>query len=191
MSPGMLREVRTAARAGGYVVSTAVASAERLPFGDATFDRVIASHMLYHVPDQRRALEEMRRVARNGGRVVLATNGGTNGTYDLHCVAARAVGFMPTPNDAARFTLEDLALVRSIFPSAEVFVREDALLFPDAAAVLRYYASYPVDEIEGRPLDGSHRAPLIERMGRHVSEIIARDGVLRLPKTAGCFVATV
>jgi len=42
---------------------------------DAAFYRVLAAHLLYHVPDRQAALHELRRSFAPGGRVVLATNG--------------------------------------------------------------------------------------------------------------------
>jgi SAM-dependent methyltransferase len=39
------------------------------------FDAVIANHMLYHVPDRARALTEIRRVLRPGGRLVIGDLG--------------------------------------------------------------------------------------------------------------------
>lgn len=41
-----------------------VAPAHALPFGDGAWDFVLASHVIEHVPDPIRALEEWRRVAR-------------------------------------------------------------------------------------------------------------------------------
>jgi SAM-dependent methyltransferase len=42
-------------------------SALDLPFPDGTFDRIIASEVLEHVPDDRRAMSELARVLRPGG----------------------------------------------------------------------------------------------------------------------------
>jgi len=43
---------------------------ERLPFPDASFDRVLAVHVLEHLPNLPAALVEARRLLRPGGRLV-------------------------------------------------------------------------------------------------------------------------
>jgi SAM-dependent methyltransferase len=45
--------------------------AERLPFGDASFDAVVAGFVVNHLPRPERALAEFVRVVRPGGRVAL------------------------------------------------------------------------------------------------------------------------
>jgi SAM-dependent methyltransferase len=50
-----------------------IASAEDLPFQDATFDCIICTEVLEHCADPDRALAEMSRVLRPGGRIFLTT----------------------------------------------------------------------------------------------------------------------
>jgi ubiquinone/menaquinone biosynthesis C-methylase UbiE len=65
---GMLERARKRAASVGREVTTAGAPAEALPFEDASFDTVVASYVLCSVDDQDRALAEIRRVLRPGGR---------------------------------------------------------------------------------------------------------------------------
>ncbi len=55
-------------------VEAVAGDVQDLPFNDGVFDCAVAAWMLYHVPDLSRALLELRRVLRDGGRLVAATN---------------------------------------------------------------------------------------------------------------------
>src|SRR5689334_308307 len=66
----MLRRLE---RAGGRTASPPTilrAPAEDLPFEDATFDSVVSTLVLCGVDDQPRAVREIRRVLRPGGRLI-------------------------------------------------------------------------------------------------------------------------
>jgi len=52
-------------------VHAAVADAERLPFGDGTFDAVVSFGVLHHTPDARRAIAEIHRVLKSGGLTIV------------------------------------------------------------------------------------------------------------------------
>jgi ubiquinone/menaquinone biosynthesis C-methylase UbiE len=53
-------------------VATAVnGDATKLPFADGTFDRIIASEVLEHIPDDRAALVALSRVLRPGGTIAV------------------------------------------------------------------------------------------------------------------------
>ena len=60
--------------ARGAGVDAHLGDVQDLPFGDASFDCVVAAWMLYHVPDVDRGLAELARVLRPGGRLVAVTN---------------------------------------------------------------------------------------------------------------------
>ena len=68
--PPMLRRLERAASARGSAVTVLRAPAEDLPFDDHTFDVVVATLVLCGVDDQPRALRELRRVLRPGGRLL-------------------------------------------------------------------------------------------------------------------------
>ncbi|HAQ22814.1 MAG TPA: SAM-dependent methyltransferase [Acidimicrobiaceae bacterium] len=52
---------------GDVVLETANGDATRLPFADASFDRIIASEVVEHIDDDENALAELVRVLRPGG----------------------------------------------------------------------------------------------------------------------------
>lgn len=72
LSPGM---IEVAKQVLGDRAAFAVADAQELPFPDESFEVVLASHMLYHVPDRPKALAEIRRVLVPGGTFHAAANG--------------------------------------------------------------------------------------------------------------------
>jgi SAM-dependent methyltransferase len=65
-------------------------AAESLPFDDESFDVVLCIQVLEHVDDPARAVRELHRVVRSGGRVLAATHG----SYVYH----------PDPADHWRWT---------------------------------------------------------------------------------------
>lgn len=63
---------------------------QRLPFGDESYDVVFASHVLEHIPDDRAAIAEIRRILRPGGIAILP----------VPIVAPRTVEYgAPNPNE--------------------------------------------------------------------------------------------
>ncbi len=69
-SAGMLAEAERNLRDSGRSFRFAVVDAQNLPYGDDSFDAVIANFMLYHVPDRPRALSEIVRVLKPSGGAV-------------------------------------------------------------------------------------------------------------------------
>jgi SAM-dependent methyltransferase len=71
LSPDMLAIARRRAAEAGGDVDLREGDAHRLPFADAAFDTVVCTYGLCTIPDDRRAVGEMHRVLRSGGRLVL------------------------------------------------------------------------------------------------------------------------
>ncbi len=190
-SPAMLAEAVQRGVQAGISLSTLQADAQFLPLADDCCRRVMANHILYHVPDRVAALQEMARVLAPGGRIVLVTNAADAGQVleDAHVDAAQALGWTCPPGLDARFSLDHVDLVRSVFPTARVVVREDAFIFPDSDSALRYYATGMIDRVDPLPADGSHRARLLPLVKARLDAIVAETGELRVPKNSGCFVA--
>lgn len=73
MTAAMLAEGKRAADAAGLAnVIFQHGDAAALPFLDESFDVVLTRHALHHMPDPARAVAEMARCLRPGGRIALA-----------------------------------------------------------------------------------------------------------------------
>jgi SAM-dependent methyltransferase len=55
----------------GMLATAVNGDATRLPFADGSFDRIIASEVMEHVPDDLAALDELTRVLRPGGTIAI------------------------------------------------------------------------------------------------------------------------
>jgi ubiquinone/menaquinone biosynthesis C-methylase UbiE len=67
----MIAEARRRAKEIHLPITFEVGTAQALPFADRTFDVCRALRLLEHLPDAERALKEMVRTARAGGRIVV------------------------------------------------------------------------------------------------------------------------
>ena len=70
-SPAMLAIARERARELGRQLDLVLGDAQALEFADATFDTVVCTFSLCSIPDEARALAEVQRVLRPGGRLIL------------------------------------------------------------------------------------------------------------------------
>jgi ubiquinone/menaquinone biosynthesis C-methylase UbiE len=70
-SPAMLEIARGRASAVGRQVDLRLGDAQALDLPDGAFDTVLCTLSLCAIPDERRAIAEMKRVLRPGGRLVL------------------------------------------------------------------------------------------------------------------------
>ncbi|MDF1522377.1 MAG: class I SAM-dependent methyltransferase [Trueperaceae bacterium] len=186
-SPGMMAAARAALDALGRQATCLVADADALPFDDGAFDLVFANHMLYHVPDLPRAVAELRRVLRPGGRLVAATNGDAHlqelaeALRDLRAAGPDVRVDLP---HRLSFTLENgAATLRAAFDDVERHDREDELLLDDAELIVRYLLSmtYAPDTATARALTGRARALVAARL-------VA--GPMRVRRVSGVFVAS-
>jgi ubiquinone/menaquinone biosynthesis C-methylase UbiE len=78
-SPEMLSRARKKATETGTEIDFQMASAEALPFSEATFDVVLSTTVFHCLPDRARRLciREMARVLKPGGRLLLIDFGGS------------------------------------------------------------------------------------------------------------------
>lgn len=177
LSAGML----TQARQNVGSSRTAALDAQDLPFSEAWFDAVIANHMLYHVPDRPRALSEIRRVLKPGGRIYAAT-GGLDQFSELIAMVRR---FDPElvlwegrgPDSFALETgAEQLA---PFFSEVRLHRYNDALEVTEIAPLVDYVAS--------KVALSSERKAAFTRFAEQ--EMARLGGILRISKDYGLFEA--
>jgi SAM-dependent methyltransferase len=125
------RMVELAASRG---VDARVGRAEALEFEDGSFDCVVAAWMLYHVAELDRALSELARVLRPGGRAVVVTNG-RHHLKELYELIGR-------DRVASNFAAEDGAeLLGRHFARVDRRDADGWIVFPDSSAAQAYVSS--------------------------------------------------
>ena len=180
ISHSMIKLATTAVGQRVAQVRGVEANVQSLPFDDASFDVVIANHMLYHATDVDTAVGEIRRVLRPRGRLVASTVGPSH----LREVVEIARATFSTPRER---NLGDIfgpvsgfAALERHFDAVEWRTYEDTLRCTHVDDVLAYITSIP---------PGSHATP--EQL-RSLTEEIERQmdrggGVLEVTKESGVF----
>ena len=189
LSDGMLESAKHSVAGIKRSFKFEVIDAQFIPYDDETFDIVIANHMLYHLPDQAKALMEIRRVLRSpdpasgkpGGRLV-ATTIGDEHMKELNAWLQRV---SMEPNFALfslSFTLESgLEQLQPYFRQVEMRRYEDSLHITEIEPVIAYiYSSMRIREFS--------EAALVELRSELERELQSK-GMLFVTKDSGLFEA--
>jgi SAM-dependent methyltransferase len=141
---------------------------------------VIASHMLYHVPDITRALSEIGRVLKPSGKLFAATNGRAH-LRELDDMIRSVVPDFPAISSS--FTLENgESLIQGHFDEITLLRYEDSLVVPDVSALSSYVRSM------------ASLARTTEEQLRAIDRVIEREmnrkGPISISKDSGVFVAS-
>ena len=177
-SEGMVEETRK--KLSQYVnIECRVVDIQEIPFEDNHFDAVIANMMLYHVPDLKKGLSEVRRVLKTEGKFYCATYG-EHGIIEYISNLLGAYGIKDHVNK--NFTLQNgEILLKGAFPCVEKLVYQDALQVTDADDMVDYIYS----------LSSMTTLSAVPRSA--VKEILIQNmvnGILNVPKEYGMFIAS-
>jgi SAM-dependent methyltransferase len=154
------------------------ADLQALPFADGAFDVVLANHVLYHVADLPRALDELARVLAPGGRFY-ATTVGERHLAELRDLVGRRA---PWNRNHERFGLGNgLARLAPWFDDVGLDEYPDAFLVTETEPVIDYLLSTAT----ARPLTEGD----VAEIRAAIDDAIARDGVFVLAKQVGLFAA--
>ena len=155
------------------------ADIQEIPFGENSFDCVIAHMMLYHVPDLPKGLAEVHRVLKPGGAFYCATYGENGIMAYLSALLGR---FGVTDPLNKRFTLQNgSGILKTLFSSV---IRED---YPDALKVTdpEDLADYLYSLGSMADLDPAYHSEIVDTLRREM-----KNGVLMVPKEYGMFICS-
>jgi ubiquinone/menaquinone biosynthesis C-methylase UbiE len=182
LSTGMVREARDHLQ-GHPVFAYHVSDVQRLPLPSALFDRLIANHMLYHVPDIQAALHEFKRCLKPGQPLFAATNGRAHMAELDQLLKDFEPGYTLALRAVERFALENAReQLERVFASVEVLPFDCNLKVTDPAALIAYVAS-----MWGWLEDPSSEK--FETFERFVRQRFQPKGYLWITKSAGLVIA--
>lgn len=182
-SAGMVREAEERCAPLSFASVTGIeADAADLPFADESFDVVIAMHMLYHLPDQARAIAEMYRVLKPGGTLAVTTNGAAN-LAELYALTT-VLGSDPIDPSAVAFGYDRAdQLMRQQFGNVTRAIHPGGLRVTEPEVVYLALTSYPPgDAADQETLDAFRLA---------IDAAFARQGgVLNVQKDTAILLST-
>jgi len=156
--------------------------AQSIPYEAETFDAVMANYMLYHVPDRPKAISEIQRVLKPGGRLIAATVGENHLTEMMDWIR-------DVTNDKQRepfaqpFTLENgLDQLRPFFTTVELARYSDSLRVTEVEPIMAYICS----SIRAAELSEEK----LEEIRSNLMKELSAKGEILITKDAGLFEAT-
>jgi len=181
-SEGMVKEATERCMPLGFTSLTGQqADITALPFADQSFDVVIAMHMLYHVPDQEKAVAEMHRVLKPGGTLAVTNNGADN-LRQLYALTT-TLGSPPVdPSSVAFGHQRATALLEAQFGNVDQSLHPGSLHVTDPEVVFMALTSYP-------PGDGASDAQLDAFRHAIADAFETGGGALDVHKDAGLFLS--
>jgi SAM-dependent methyltransferase len=154
LNDAMLEEAKRLPLPLGLTVDWRQGSALALPFADGTYDVVLCQQGIQFFPDRLKALGEMRRVLRSGGRGAVSVWTGPSPYFvAMREGLARHVSPEAATSGTTAFSLGDAAELRGLLQGAGFHdvivhhVRMTLRLPPPEEFLLRHLSAIPVAEL--------------------------------------------
>lgn len=187
LSVGMLASAREVLRAHRNI-NFSSCDAQAIPIENESVEIVIANHMLYHLPDVHRAIAEVHRILRPGGKFYAATNGIAHlselrnwaqeaidpkkGKVDFHRIWADGMSGFSLESGEDSFGIA--------FDNVQLILYEDDLQIDAVEPILAFVGSsslYQPSKME------------LARLKDYLEAKLKTDGLLEVSKKTGLFVA--
>jgi SAM-dependent methyltransferase len=191
LSEGMVAEAEAALAESGHQFEFKSVDIQALPFADNSFDVVVANHMLYHVPDIDQALKEIKRVLKDNGRFLAATNGNN------HMKEITEMGWKLFPEETAAlantrlkqdskltlsFRLENGGeLLEPHFSQVDLNYYEDGLEVTEVSPLVAYILSSNQSE--------TITDEVVSKLTAYLEDKLTQDGVIKISKESCLFMA--
>jgi ubiquinone/menaquinone biosynthesis C-methylase UbiE len=183
-SAGMLQEAQSNLSNSQGHFSFQIFDIQSIPFENGHFDAVIANHMLYHVPDRAKAMSEIRRVLKPGGRFYAVTNGGSH-MQEIYDLLKKSTPEIPDPRDysfSQQFGLENGEdQISPWFNKVTLHRYEDGLVVTEAGPLIAYVLSTS----SGKAAIGDK----IPEFTQFLEDELAAHGAIHITKDTGMFEA--
>ncbi len=181
LSQGMLDAARRNLVMTGRSFKFEQIDAQSIPHDDASFDAVIANHMLYHIADRPKAIAEIKRVLKAGGRLI-ATTIGDDHMKEMNGWLVRASNNKQTGMFSLVFTLENgLEQLNPFFSRVDRSHYDDNLRVTEIRPVIAYIRSAI------RAADQSEDE--LGNIGKELTAVLEKDGEIFITKDSGLFQA--
>jgi SAM-dependent methyltransferase len=183
-SAGMLQEAQSNLSNGQGHFSFQIFDIQSILFENGHFDAVIANHMLYHVPDRAKALSEIRRVLKPGGRFYAVTNGEKH-MQELYQLLIKFDPAIPDPRGnlySLLFGLENGEdQISPWFETVTLYRHEDGLVITEVGPLVAYVLSTS----SGTAIIGDR----IPEFTQFLEDELAAHGAIHITKDTGMFEA--
>ena len=136
----------------------AVADSENLPFGNSIFDLVYSHGVLHHIPNTQKAVDEIYRVLKPGGKTIVMLYHKNSYNYRVNILLIRKIAF---------------ALIRDGFPVEKLsrIAGVDISLLQEYARVIKGKSRFTIEQLLNNNTDGP---------GNPLSKVYSKDEARKL-----------
>jgi len=190
VSHGMITAARRELSTIPVQFNYTVIDAQSLPLPSNSFNIIIANHMIYHIPDIHKAIEDMHRIISRDGCLLAATNGDDH----LHEIDVLVHSIEPSIIFGSR-DLKDIPIIPFSLSNGEEllsasfgrvlkFEFDDELIITEVEPLVQYILSFP-----GNAREVFASEEKLSELKTKIAGSIRKEGAFYATKSAGLFVA--